>query len=80
MVFVVRMVAPVSACTSDTSSGWRSSSREAARLNSSDRCSGVVRDHAGNAAAAASAAASASAAVALGACPTTSSVAGLTMA
>ena len=56
----------------------RSRSRSAARSSSSARCSGVVRLHAGNAAAAASAAASTCAADASGASPTTSSVAGLT--
>ncbi len=79
MVWVVRRVAPVSACTSGTSSSIRSRSRSAALLSSAARSSGFVRLHAGNASAAAAAAASTCATDASGAVPTTASVAGFTM-
>src|SRR3954447_23362004 len=74
----IMLTAPVSAWASGTSAGASHSSRSAALASSSERCCGVVCDHAGKAAAAAAAAASASAADASGARPTTSSVAGFT--
>ena len=71
-------VAPVSAITSGSSSSARAEMACAARAMSAARSAGGVADHPGKASRAAAAAASASATVALGAWPTTSSVAGFT--
>ncbi len=78
MVDATRMVAPVSACSSGTISSPCLTSRSATRSRMAARCSGVVRDQLLKACFAAAAASIACWTLASGACPTTSSVAGLT--